>query len=82
MINWKIKIKNVAKPIFRIFTTLISIFLFIWLFRYLGFKGILGLFIGMTIMAYLILSKNMLLLGIVNIFDAGGFVEEINKKEK
>jgi len=82
MKDWKSKIWNVINPIIRILSTLISIFLFIWLFRYLGFKGFIGLLIGMFIMAFLILSKNMLLLSIVRLFDGDDYLNEINKTKQ
>ena len=55
----------------------LSLFAFIFIVYWLGFKGVLGLIIGMFIMAYLTLSNNALFRYFEDIFSQVGQKETI-----
>lgn len=57
-----------------------SVLLLMLFFRYIGVKGALGFFTGLGVMAYLILSKNPMLMGIIRLTSSDEFIEDIKKR--
>ena len=55
---------------------LIGFFIF---FRWIGWKGMLGMIIGMAIMAYLLLSKNIMLKWAIDMAKGNEYIEEVKK---
>lgn len=47
--------------------------------RWLGMKGIIGLFIGMMFMAYMFLSKNPVMMFMVKRTEGETYIDEIKK---
>ncbi len=58
--------------------SIISLFIFL---RWAGIKGIISLFLGMGIMAYLFMSKNFMLSYIIESTKSEDYIEEIKKKK-
>lgn len=67
--------------ILKIVVNLALLFAVIFLLRYLGLKGVIGLFTGMMLMAYLLLSKNGLLMYFVKLFSGEWYIDELNKRK-
>ena len=59
--------KNYLKIIIR----LGSLVAFIFVVRWLSWKGMLGMLLGMAFVTYLFMSKNTMLMAIVSMFDDG-----------
>ena len=55
---------------------IIAIFMF---FRWIGYKGMIGFALGMMIMAYLILSKNVMLKWAIDMTRSNEYIEEVKK---
>lgn len=77
----KNKIKNILNTIIRIFIIIASILLVIGFLRWAGIKGVLSFMLGMSLMAYLLLSKNIMFQGIIEMFGASEYLSEIGKKK-
>lgn len=77
----KNKIKNILMTILRIFIIIASILLVIGFLRWAGIKGVLSFMLGMSLMAYLLLSKNIMFQGIIEMFGASEYLSEIGKKK-
>lgn len=75
----KEKIANIGRQTLKITLSIASIILLIVFFRWIGFKGLLAFFFGMGLMAYLLLSKNLMLSYIVDYFGAKDHIKEIRK---
>ncbi len=56
-----------------------SIVLIFFLFRWAGIKGLITFSVGMLIMAYLILSKNAMLMFIIEKTSSDTYIDEIKK---
>ncbi len=67
--------------ILRIFIIIASILLVIGFLRWAGIKGVLSFMLGMSLMAYLLLSKNIMFQGIIEMFGASEYLSEIGKKK-
>lgn len=76
------KIKNFTLIIVKIVISLVTIILFIGFFRWTGFKGLISFMLGMLIMAFLILSKNPILLSIIAMTQSEDFIDSIMKKDE
>lgn len=74
-------IRNVFKTILRIAFIIASILLILGFFRWAGIKGFIAFLLGMGIMAYLLLSKNMMFQGIIEMFGADEYITDIGKKK-
>lgn len=60
------------------FGTIIGLVFF---FRFVGWKGMMAFFLGMLIMAYLLLSKNVMLQVVLRMFEGSDeYIDELNKK--
>ena len=57
------------KKIFTYAIRILLLFAFIWGFKWLGIQGIIGLFIGFIVMAWVFLSQNETFLMFVKLFD-------------
>lgn len=55
--------------------------LFVFFVRWIGYKGLLGLFLGMVVMAWIFLSKNVLVRWIVSKMRAEEYVESYVQKK-
>lgn len=55
---------------------LVGIFLF---FTQLGVKGFVGFLVGMTVMAVLMLSKNLMIRTLINRFESNEYIDLIKK---
>lgn len=73
--------KGVLQIILRIVIMIASILLILGFFRWAGLKGMLAFMLGMGIMAYLLLSKNMMFMGIIETFGATEYIREMRKKD-
>lgn len=73
------KFNQATKRILRIVISIASILILIFFFRWVGLKGVLAFFLGMTIMAYLLLSKNLMFMGIIDYFGADKYIDEVKK---
>lgn len=65
----KRKLKESGLYILRIVIKLAMAFAFIYAMVFLGWKGIIGLFTGVALTAYLFISKNVMLLSMVKMFE-------------
>lgn len=73
--------KSVLKRVLIIVLSIGSIILLFLFLRWVGLKGLLSLMIGMFIMAWLLLSKNQLLLWVIKKTEGGDYLEEVKGKE-
>jgi len=73
--------KGVLQIILRIVIMIASILLILGFFRWAGVKGVLAFILGMLIMAYLLLSKNFMFKGIIDMFGATEYLEDMGKKD-
>jgi len=64
-------LKFESMRILRIIISIASILLLIGFFRWTGLKGLMSFILGLFVMAYLLLSKNAMLMGVVEYFEAG-----------
>ena len=78
MVNWRKYLKK-DNIVFKIVTRVISILGFIALLYWLNFKGMVGMMLGMTAMAYLILSKNPLIMWIVEKTRSTEYIDELER---
>lgn len=74
------KLKEILKKTSNIFLSLLSLLILILLLRWAGIKGILSFIAGMLIMAYLLLSNNIMVRTLVSIFGSEENLKEIMKK--
>ncbi len=70
-------IKDNIKKVINITISILSIFGLFYLMRWAGLKGILSFLVGMIIMAYLILSNNLIMRSVVTLFGAERSIKEI-----
>jgi len=77
----KEKVSNIFKVTLRIVIMIASVLLILGFFRWAGIKGILSFMLGMGIMAYLLLSKNMMFRGIIDMFGATEYLDDMGKKD-
>lgn len=70
-----------AKKIFKIICFILSIFLFIWFFRWASWKGMISFVLGMGIMGFLLLSKNPMLRFLISFAQADDYFKEIIDKK-
>ncbi len=75
--NWK----ELSLKILKIIIFILSTLAFIFVMRAAGWKGIVGFLLGMLIMAYLILSKNAMMSGIIELTKSKDYVDMINEEE-
>lgn len=75
-------IKETLKKISNIFLSLLSFFILILLLRWAGIKGIVSFIAGMIMMAYLLLSNNIMMRTLVDMFGAGKNIREIMTPDK
>ena len=68
-------IKNILKIVLSIVIT-IAIF---WFLIYLGWRGMLGIVIGMSLMAYLLLSRNTVFLSLIKMTQNEDMIDDIRK---
>ncbi len=81
--NWKnfwLQLKGTFFYIFKILFSLATIIGFFYLFRWLGLKGFYGFALGLLIMAYMILSKNMIMQGIIDMTSSEDYIDELRGK--
>ena len=76
----KEKLSNIFKVTLRIIVMIASILLIIAFLRWGGIKGILSFVLGMSLMAYLLLSKNMMFQGIISMFGADEYLNDVGGK--
>ncbi len=69
--------KNTSMQVLRILISIASIVLLFVFFRWVGWKGMLAFFLGMGVMTYLFLSKNMMIKMVVEYFEASTYVDEM-----
>lgn len=74
-------VKSIFFTILRIIIMIASILLIIAFFRWAGLKGMASFILGMSLMGYLLLSKNMMFQGIISMFGADEYLNEISKKK-
>lgn len=80
-------VKTYLYTVLKIVISIASIFAFFYFFRWTGWRGFIAFIIGMGIMAYLLLSKNIMLMTIIKMTSSEGFLDdirgedEINKKD-
>ncbi len=74
-------VKSIFFTVLRIVIMIASVLLIIGFFRWAGIKGMLSFLLGMGIMAYLLLSKNMMFRGIIETFGATEYISEMGKKD-
>lgn len=71
---------TILKSIIRVVTILSIVYILIWL----GFKGIIGIALGMSLMAWIFLSNNNMALFFVRMMTRDktdlSFIDEIKKK--
>ena len=77
MKSWKEYLKD--NIVWTIAIKVLSIMGFIALMVWLNVKGLIGLLLGMFIMAYLIFSKNALLMWIVKKTNSNPYLEELER---
>lgn len=82
----KRKIKNIIESIWGFLRTFVMrllaigiVFGVIGLFYLIGFKGIIGFLLGITIMSMVILSKNPVFMWLVEKAQADAYMQEITK---
>jgi len=73
-------IKKNLQKIIKIVLFLASTFGVFYGFYWMGLKGIIGMIIGLSVMAYLILSKNILMLWFIDKTRSNDIIDEINEK--
>ncbi len=73
-------IKNNLKTVLNIVLSLASILLIFIYFRWVGYKGVISFLLGMVIMAYLLLSNNIIMRSLIKIFEAKQTLKELMKK--
>lgn len=62
-------IKKVSLITLKIVISIATLVLLFLALRWLGFKGVVGFFSGMAIMAYVFMSQNNMMLALINILD-------------
>lgn len=80
--NLWLKTKQIARKIFMIALSVASVVGIFMFFRWVGFKGILSFLIGMSIMAYLLLSKNSMVAMIIKMTESNDHLSEIMKNDR
>ena len=80
---FKASLKAYTLILLRILIIIGSTILFFMFMRWIGLKGALGLFAGMLAMAYLFLSKNMMVWWLVESFQNEEYMASLlNKNDK
>ena len=74
-------VSSVLKVTLRLVVMIASVLLIIAFLRWAGIKGILSFVLGMSLMAYLLISKNMMFQGIISMFGADEYLNEVAKKK-
>ena len=77
-----IKILDTIKRIILIVTSIGTVIILFMLLRWTGIKGILSFIAGMVIMAYLLLSNNIMTRVLVKMFEAEKGINEIMGKNE
>ena len=77
-----IKILDTIKRIILIVTSIGTVIILFMLLRWAGIKGILSFIAGMVIMAYLLLSNNIMTRVLVKMFEAEKGINEIMGKDE
>lgn len=67
--------------IFKICYSVLTILAFIYFLRWAGYKGVISLLLGMLIMAYLLLSKNIMFMSLVKLLEAEQHIDDIKEKK-
>lgn len=78
--NWKLlllKLKNVIFSFINILLSLATIIAFFIFFRWVGVKGLLAFLLGMFIIGYLILSKNLMFQAIIGMTKSESYIDEL-----
>jgi hypothetical protein len=73
------KTKGTLMSFVRIAATLASIFALYWYFRWAGLRGVISLLLGMVIMAIILLSKNPMVLWLIEQVHAEQYMKEVRK---
>lgn len=73
-------IKNNLKTVLNIVLSLASILLIFIYFRWVGYKGVISFLLGLIVMAYLLLSNNIIMRSLIKIFEAEQTLKDIMKK--
>ncbi len=71
------KIKIIFKRVISVLLSISTFILLIVLLRWAGFKGILSFIAGLAIMAYLLLSNNIMMRSLITLFGAGKNLKEL-----
>lgn len=74
-----LKIKDKLNKVKNVVLSIASFFMLLFLLRWSGIKGILSFFTGMALMAYLLLSNNIMVRSLVKIFGSEENIKEIMK---
>jgi hypothetical protein len=77
----KVEYSRMIKEIIQKLIVVATIISSIYFIRWIGLKGVIGLTLGMLIMAYLILSDNFALYGILKILTGKSYENNIIKEE-
>lgn len=76
------KIKNGLNYVLKIIFSMASFVALTYVLYWGGLKGFTMLLLGMFIMAYLMLSKNIMVQAMISYFEADGFIGEIKDEKK
>ena len=74
-------ILGVSKQFITITLSIATFIGIIYLLIYVGLKGFISFVLGMTVMAYLILSKNAMMLWFIEFAQAEHYIKEIKIKK-
>jgi len=74
------KILSVMFTIVRIGVMISSVIAVFWFFRWVGWKGFISFVAGMSLMAYVILSKNPLIKWVIDATQSDEYIWELMKK--
>lgn len=74
--------KDTIKAILKGGLTIAILFGMFMFFRFIGLKGLLGFVCGMSIMAYLILSKNPLLRWVISFATAEYYIDDLKGEKR
>jgi len=73
-------LNNTTKQYVRYLVSIASLIGLVVFIRWAGMKGIISFFLGMTVMAALFLSKNMMIRLLVDKFSGTEYVDQIRGK--
>lgn len=77
----KEKILNILRSYRNIFYSLFSIIALFLFFRWGGIKAFVGIMLGFVIMAYVFLSKNVIVRALIDRFEGNEYIDVISKKK-